>query len=217
MPKTSAIHLQVQDIILRSATRDRHLIYREILCPPRGICLQHGGFKRYKRTRPEQKCIQQEEIARRQQEFRDDDDGADPIKGEYYIAGEFPGDAIAIPPLPTSIIYTNRQISQEASRILYNRFQFSAHPVQVLRFFRDTQHPMKHLITDIGFGDRSTSGGSEQLIQWWTRMSAFIGKRLNIKTVTICYRMMSVARSTRVRRARWHRSWLGILGALSNR
>lgn len=164
----------------------RELIYQELLCPSQGIYLKHGGFKRYLRTNNIQRYNQQEEIIRWQRTLRDDEKNPEELK-ESPIGAEDLGDAIAVPPSATSITYVNRQISEEASRILYrrNRFRFDVAPVLILKFLKDPDNTLKQHIVEIGLEDWATASDSESMVQWWTRLFTFLRKRMHINTVTI--------------------------------
>lgn len=164
----------------------RELIYQELLCPSQGIYSKHGGFKRYLRANNIQRYNQQEEIIQWQRTLRDDEENPEELK-KSPIGAEDLGDAIAIPPIPTSIMYVNRQISEEASRILYrrNRFRFDVAPVLILKFLRDPQNIMKTIIVDIGLEDWATASDSESMVQWWTRLFTFLRKHMHINKVTI--------------------------------
>lgn len=116
----------------------REKIYRELLCPPKGIRLQY--------MEPERIWRKQAELDAAKLYQREDNEDGD----EDYYEKEGLFNPVAAVPVPTSILYVNRQISWEASPMLFkhNRFTFDSSAVQALAFLRNVypygQRPQGH-------------------------------------------------------------------------
>jgi len=95
----------------------RDKIYRELLCPPDGIKLHHDVHR----------CFREQNRMKLEGEVDNIDIGWE---------DDGPSEASAFSPLPTAILYINRQTAAEASEVLYrsNRFKFNISANCVLKF-----------------------------------------------------------------------------------
>lgn len=141
----------------------RTRIYQELLCPPEGIYL-HCDSERCS-------CGRQET----------DNDLECDNNGDKFDK------ATSMTPIPTAILYTNRQLHTEVSQVLYgsNRFTFNAAPVIALRFLKNLQPAFASFIKHIAFTKRSTAADYAGCTMSWHPIFDYISSHRQLIAVTI--------------------------------
>ena len=162
---------------LKLSLEIREKIYHELLCPPDGILLKHMGEERRFRKEDEVEDSSENESDEEEEDDDDDDSESEPFCN-----------VVAAAPLQTAILYTNRQISKEASRILYkhNRFTFHVSAREALSFLEDWYPHSAVLITALGFGRYSTAADDGDCADYWDPLCKFIGESMHINDLNIC-------------------------------
>lgn len=164
----------------------REQVFRELLCPPGGLQLQPMNSDRLERkksnsmvTDPYDDGPYWETIGHHYEGDQEDENCNIDVRDLR--------DAVAAPSLPTSILYVNRQIPQEAARVLYryNQFMFNVSEYYVLKFFRDSYPHARELVRDIGLSQWSVDVGNGGPTGYWGPLRTFICSRMNINTITI--------------------------------
>ncbi len=146
--------------------RDR--IYRELLCPPDGIKLHHDVDR----------CFREQNRMKLEGEVDNIDIGWEDAS---------PSEASAFSPLPTAILYVNREIAAEASKVLYrsNRFKFDISAGSALKSLRTLSLKTRLLINDIAFDVGSTAADNRDNERFWEPSSDYIGDHMHVTEVTI--------------------------------
>lgn len=162
----------------------REKIYRGLLCPSGGLHLQTRldiNFQRGERKRAQ---LTAAKLTLSEEEEEQDEDEEDLEEPDFDVDLN---EIIATVPISTSILSTNRQISREATRILfkYNRFTCDLAAKQALRFLRRRNPHMIKAIKDIGFGRRSFSADDSDCTEYWKPLSKFIGQQMRVGKVTV--------------------------------
>lgn len=150
----------------------RNKIYRELLCPPKGIHLHYDM----------ERCWRQEEEANLKGDSTEDADSED----EEYDENKF-DKASSVTPHPIAILYTNHQVSHEASQVLYglNRFTFDTSAAVAVRFLKNLPQKSLRCIKDLGFGRRSTSADDGDCTEHWQPLCDFISQHMHLTSLTI--------------------------------
>ena len=156
----------------------RENIYRELLCPPSGIHLHTPAQIKFKQDERNRAEIDTAKPALSKEE---EDENEDEQEGKCR-------EVIATVPIPVSILSANRQISREATRILfrYNRFTCHLTVRRALDFLRDLDPHTREVIKDIGFGQSSFFFVEDgNFFGHWRTLPKFIGEQMHVDTVTI--------------------------------
>lgn len=154
----------------------RDQIYHETLCPPQGIILNYINMGQLERKLAQQKNNSKSPDVDEENEELSLENGDYPFRT-----------ATADPPIHNSLLFDNRQTSEEALQILYchNRFTFNVTPKEVTKFFNSSDPLAKELITNIGFGIGSTFAFDDGVREGWKPLCSFISRHLHIHTASI--------------------------------
>jgi len=150
----------------------RTRIYQELLCPPEGIYL-HCDSERCSCGKQEPELNGEYDDSNNDLECDDNGDKFDK--------------ATSMTPIATAILYTNRQLHTEVSKVLYgsNRFTFNAAPVIALRFLKNLPPAFASFIKHIAFTNRATVTDVADCIKCWHLLCDFISSHMQLITVTI--------------------------------
>ncbi|KAI4143203.1 MAG: hypothetical protein L6R39_004663 [Caloplaca ligustica] len=149
--------------LLKLPRQVRAQLWQNLLCPPGGIALHVNQD-----IAIDDDCLPDE----------DEDEAANAAYARSLSAAS---------PLPIAILYTNRQIYTECTKILYgdNKFRFECDPVTVrtfLEFFPSThRHSFKHL----AFGRSATTADDGDVRSGWRAMHSFMRRCMKVDVVTI--------------------------------
>ena len=160
--------------LLALSVEVREEIYRQLLCPPKGIRLE---------------CMSYERSERKWQELYGGarGKGAESDLSEDYEEEVWYNKPVAAVPVQTPILYVNRQISGEAFPVLFrhNRFTFDVSPKAALLFLKKVYSYTQRPIKEIGFAHNSTSADDGDCKKGWDRLITFIGQEVRIENITI--------------------------------
>lgn len=170
------------------------MIYRELLCPPRGICLdgdqevlfflrQSARLRKYYvgddgGDEDDDKVDNEED----ENKGYDDEDNAKWVRLVSVIS-----DSITTNDIQNAILYVNRDISHEASMIFYgsNRFTFEILPKDIIRCLKSLPPALRRQIKNLGFARPSVGADDPDPMEPWPLLQKFINRRMQLKTVTI--------------------------------
>ena len=158
----------------------REMIYDEILCPPSGVHLVTRASIEFERVERKRSELDTAKLAPSDNgESKNEKRGEDEKDLREGIG--------AIPPIPISILSVNRQISREATRILfrYNRFTFDLAARQTLTFLKDHYLDRTEVIKHIGFSWNSFAVGDSDFHWYWHNLSDFIVQKMHVDKATI--------------------------------